>query len=128
MRSLITLIAVLVWGLGAFGCSKEDTGQCCEVLDPAFMDRIPKPDPNDVGPNGEPRNVIRLDPKFDCDNLTCVSYKGSEAYCTKECAFDDGCPEGFRCDEVIESDPGPEASIKKGTKFCVRDAKECLAE
>lgn len=78
---------------------------------------IPQPE---KGPDGEPQNTVRIDPAFDCDDLTCVSYAGSMAYCTKECAFDGGCPEGFVCAPVIQSDPGPGSNITPGTKFCVR--------
>jgi hypothetical protein len=121
----VGLVVVLVWAILAVGCSKEDTGQCCSVLDPAFMDRIPQPE---VGPDGSPRSVVRLDPKFDCENLVCVSYSGSKAFCTKQCEFDESCPEGFRCAPAIESDPGPDSQFGPDSKFCVRDAMECLAD
>jgi hypothetical protein len=78
---------------------------------------IPMPE---QGPDGMPRNTVRIDPAFDCEDLTCVSYNGATAYCTKECAFDGGCPEGFGCVAVIQSDPGPMSNIGPDTKFCVR--------
>jgi hypothetical protein len=105
-------------------CSKEDTGQCCKVLPGREPTLIPQPESGDDGP----RNVIRIDPAFDCENLTCVSYQATPAYCTKECAFDDGCPEGFACEPVIVSDPGPDSNIRPGTKFCVRVQSECLMD
>jgi hypothetical protein len=86
---------------------------------------IPQPE---NGPDGDPRTIIRTDPAFDCDDLVCVSYKGSQAFCTKGCAFDDGCPEGFTCEAVIISDPGSSASIGPDDKFCVRAQTECLKE
>jgi hypothetical protein len=121
---LFAVSVLLVWAAFAPACAKEDTGECCTVLPGRNEMLIPQPE---TGPDG-PRSIVRIDPAFDCDDLTCVSYKGSAAFCTKECAFDDGCPEGFTCEAVIMSDPGGSSNIGPNTKFCVRGPTECLKE
>lgn len=82
---------------------------------------VPKPTKSS---NGEWNDDISLDPAFDCENLTCVSYQGSQAYCTQKCAFDDSCPDEFECVNVIASDPGPNSNLGKDDKFCVRRVEE----
>lgn len=92
-------------------------GTCCQATDPSL---IPQPDPE--MPN---QNIIRLDPAFDCSGLTCVSYQGSAAFCTRECRTERDCPDGFDCRTVLLSDPGPGANIGPEDKFCVRSAHAC---
>lgn len=123
LHGAMLVASLLVWGLAA-GCAKEDTGQCCTVFAGSDPDLIPKPEFN----GADPISVVRVHPDFDCENLTCVSFKGSQAFCTKECAFDDGCPEGFTCQPVIESNPGPMSNLGPDDKFCVRTQTECTQE
>ncbi len=44
------------------------------------------------------------DPRPDCAGERCASPDEvrARAYCTAACASDDGCPEGFRCEEVSQ--------------------------
>ncbi len=69
---------------------------------------------------GEWIDDISLDPAFDCDNLTCVSYQGSMAYCTERCQTDASCRKGYSCVPVIQSDPGPNSNIGPNDRFCVK--------
>jgi hypothetical protein len=89
------------------------------------MDLIPTPM---MTPEGEWIDDISLDPAFDCEFLTCVSYQGAKAYCTQKCEFDSNCPEDFTCVSVIASDPGPGSNIGPDDKFCVRQIEEFACE
>jgi hypothetical protein len=115
------LLALGLLGAAALtGCPRDDVGTCCTLLPGADVALIPVPDP--ANPD---QDVIRLDPSFDCSGLTCVSYQGSKAYCTRECQAVADCPVGFDCRTVLQSDPGPGANIRPTTKFCIRDAHVC---
>jgi hypothetical protein len=109
-------LVVVVWSV-AVGCEKSDVGTCCQVLPGRPMELIPVPMQTD---KGEWIDDISLDPAFDCENLTCVSYQGSNAYCTQKCEFKENCPDEFDCVPVIASDPGPDSNIGPNDKFCVR--------
>ncbi|MFO0728664.1 MAG: hypothetical protein U1E65_33110 [Myxococcota bacterium] len=120
--ALITAAALLALG----GCSSEDTGQCCTALAADAKMFIPVPD----RPAGSmPRDIIREHPKFECDELLCTSYQGSEPVCTRPCNESKPCSSGFECKPIIVSDPGPDATIRPGDTFCVRKtcttAKDC---
>ncbi len=106
--------------LGAVGCQKDDVGTCCKVLPGSDQNLIPRPDPENPA-----LDLIKLDPAFDCSGLTCVSYQGSAAYCTRECTEVADCPEGFDCRSVLQSDPGPGSNLRPSTKFCIRDQHVC---
>lgn len=103
-------------------CKPDDTGDCCTVLSPGQEGRIPTAT---VSSDGTPQNDIALDPAFDCDSLTCVSYQAGKAYCTKPCLEAAECPEGFECIPVLQADPGPDAPIQKGDRFCVKAQHQC---
>lgn len=120
------------------GACKDDVGQCCEVLPGGDESLIPQPEQRD---DGTFIDNIKLNSGFDCESFVCVSYKGSRAFCTQECAFDDACPDGFRCEPVLESAPCdyqnetpdesddcPPGTITPEDKFCVRDNHQCDAE
>jgi hypothetical protein len=122
MRSTLSLVLALL-AFSVWGCSGDDTGICCTASD---MNLIPQPE---VDPQtGEPRNIIRFDLKFNCEDALCVSYQASPAFCTKPCQFDDACAEGFACLPVLQSDPGPAADIRAGDKFCVRKVEMCTKD
>jgi len=74
---------------------------------------------------GRLANAIALDPKLLCSNITCVSYQGSQAYCTERCETDASCPGDFVCQTVIMSDPGPDGAAAAMQKFCVKAAHTC---
>lgn len=77
---------------------------------------------------GEYIDDLSRDPAFDCEFLTCVSYQGSQAYCTRTCETDDSCPSGFVCRRVLESDPGPDSNVDPNAKYCVRPEMEASCE
>lgn len=106
----------------AAACNSDDTGNCCRVLAGRDANLVPKPE---KAPSGEWINAIKLDPAFDCSNLTCVSYQGTNAFCTKACQEADDCPEGFACEPVLQSDPGPGSNIQPGDRFCVKVGHAC---
>jgi hypothetical protein len=136
-RSLLW-VAPLVWALVLVGCKNEDTGECCLPITPDKQDAIPVPDDPDDGP---PRDVIRRDPAFDCDALTCVSFQGGEPSCTRKCGGEGECPEGFVCQSVLQStycdfdqttpetdDDCRPSSILPTDLFCVRQVCATDAE
>lgn len=103
LRAAAVLVTFLVWG-GTTGCEDTDIGRCCSVLDARDEGLIPQAE---VDANGVYISVMATDPAFDCEELTCLSYAGSRAYCTRECIADSNCPEGFVCAQVIMSQAGP---------------------
>ena len=114
---------VAAWlGLGVLSACSSDVGECCAVLDPAFADRVPT---SSTSRTGDPTSDIALDPKFDCASLTCVAWRGTEAFCTEPCFADEDCPEDFVCRSVLEASSGPDAEIQPGDRFCVRDGHLC---
>lgn len=124
-RSLTFVLVVLSVCFGASGCDTSDVGTCCQVLPGRNEMVIPQPMQTT---EGEWIDDITLDPAFDCDFLTCVSYQGSRAYCTEKCESDDSCPKDFVCLPVIQSDPGPNSNIGPGDKFCVRQVEAFACE
>lgn len=99
-RIRFSWVAALAVASTLLGCKSEDTGECCLPITPDKQDTIPEPDDPEDGP---PRDVIRRDPAYDCDALTCVSYQGAEASCTRKCGGEGDCPEGFVCRNVLQS-------------------------
>ncbi|MEE2903415.1 MAG: hypothetical protein VYC39_13855 [Myxococcota bacterium] len=110
--SLVGLVTI------ATSCQQEDTGRCCDVLLSDASTAIPNAE--FPGDGGIPRNLVAQHPAFDCESLTCVSWQGSTAFCSRRCSAGKPCPQGFNCKPVIESDPGAGASIQPGDTFCVR--------
>jgi hypothetical protein len=114
MRALLLAAA-----LSLAACTPTDVGQCCQAADPAL---VPPPA---IDQQGRPANSIAVDPQFLCSDLTCVSYEGSQSYCTQRCEFDSNCPGDFVCANVVVSDPGPDADFDASQKFCVKSAHAC---
>ena len=115
----IALLASLVCTLVLVsGCQQEDTGQCCNALLSDASTAVPNPE--FPGDGGIPRNLVAQHPAFDCESLTCVSWQGSTAFCSRRCSANKPCPQGFNCKPVLESNPGAGASIQPGDTFCVR--------
>lgn len=118
------VVGLLAGGLAA--CQDEDTGTCCTAVTAEGRARVPVPDrpANAVG-----RDIIRANPRFECEELLCTSFQGSEPVCTRPCSDTRPCGEGFECKPIIVSDPGPDATIRPGDTFCVRKtcagAQEC---
>lgn len=112
VRLFLALALSVVW----LGCDDSDVGRCCEVIG-ADESIIPT---STRTPTGDFINDISRDPAFDCNSLTCVAYRGSEAYCTERCDGDDACPDGFVCQPVLQSEPPPGSAIGPDDRFCVR--------
>ena len=115
----VSALMVLTGALAA--CNDDDVGTCCSAIDGVENVEIPQPIVSEDGV----QSAIRRDPNFACDFLTCVAYRGSEAYCTRDCVDDNDCPDGFECLPVLQSDPGPGSQIQIDDKFCVRDNHQC---
>ncbi len=107
------------------GCTETDVGRCCELIDPSLDTRIPTSTLAGGGDDRRFTSAIAQDPGFDCDSLTCVAYQGTRAFCTARCFGAEDCPEGFVCEPVLTSDPGPDAPIQPSDRFCVRSGHEC---
>lgn len=119
-RRLASLFfAAVGLSLGSLACSTEDTGLCCTAISADGKSYIPVPDRPS---GGMPRDIIREHPKFECDELLCTSFRGSEPVCTRPCTDGKPCGDGFECKPIIVSDPGPGATIRPGDTFCVRKA------
>jgi hypothetical protein len=112
----------LAVAIGSSACNNNDTGDCCRVSPGRDGGLPPQPTFTDAG---LPINDIRVDPAFICRTLTCVSFQGTEAYCTEECERTEDCPEGFSCQAVLQSSAGPDAGIRPDQKFCVKAPHEC---
>ena len=103
--------------VGLFACD-DDVGTCCMAFDDETRAKIPVPDES-----GGDR--IRQDPRFDCSGLTCISTAGSPTYCSRPCRGTHNCPDGYVCEPVLQSDPGPGAAIGPEDRFCVSATPEC---
>ena len=119
MTKAVTVAITLSIALAAHGCKDEDTGTCCISLSKDAASAIPVPDTPD---GGIPRDLVAVHPAFDCEQLTCVSWQGSEAFCSRKCDDKRKCPDGFLCRPVLESSPGAGAGIQPDDTFCVRAA------
>jgi hypothetical protein len=76
--------------------SDSDLGVCC--LPRTAGEPIPTPE---MGPDGRPLTVTWQSPSYECQSLTCISYNGSDAYCTRECNVDGDCAsDNYKCIEV----------------------------
>jgi hypothetical protein len=115
---LLVLAPFLVWALIA-ACSSSDNGHCCSAKDPSVL---PMPDKTDAG------SVVTEDLQLNCESAACVSYQGSQPYCTQSCISDDSCPSGFTCAQVLHATPPP--PIDGGPvdmKFCVKQGlTQCI--
>lgn len=115
-RRVVTLLTA-IGSTGLLAC-EDDVGTCCMAFDDATRAKIPVPDAM-----GGDR--IRQDPRFDCSGLTCISTAGSPTYCSRPCREANDCPNGYSCEAVLQSDPGPGAMIGPEDLFCVTTAPEC---
>jgi hypothetical protein len=76
--------------------SDSDLGVCCLPTMPG--EPIPAPQ---IGEDGRPITVTWQSPSYKCQSLTCVSYNGSDAYCTRECTADGDCGGvNYKCIQV----------------------------
>lgn len=120
LSALLSLTGALLAAGNLAGCDEEDTGLCCTAATPAGKLQVPVPD----RPAGQdPRDIIRANPKFECEQLVCTSFAGSDPFCTRPCSDGKPCGEGFECKDVVTSDPGPDSQFRPGDTYCVR--KSC---
>ena len=119
--SKIIFLAIAVFSANV-GCQTEDTGHCCRTLIADASSALPEPELGSDG--GLPRNLVGQHPAYDCESLTCVSWEGSNPFCTRKCTSQRPCPLGFECRPVLESSAGAGASIQPEDTFCVRRSCE----
>jgi hypothetical protein len=100
----------------AVACTPTDVGECCQVAE-GF-------DPSIIPMGKDSATVISRDVQFLCSEFTCVSYKGSTAYCTQACNFDSSCPSGFTCAAAINSNASG-ADVGPEDKYCVKEQHAC---
>lgn len=125
MRARLTCLALsLAVAIPLAGCDDEDTGVCCTAVTDDGRLRVPVPDRT----SSDPRDIIRAHPKFECSQLLCTSYRGSDPFCTRACSDGNACTEGFECATIITADPGPDSQIRPGDTFCVRKACTTIAD
>lgn len=107
----LTLIGGLLFALlGLTGCEDNDLGRCCAYPSNHDGGSLPKPQP-DGG------STVSEDPALNCQDLSCVSYQGSQPYCTRPCTPNSSCPSGFVCQQVLHASVGADASVD--SYFCV---------
>ncbi len=116
-RSYLPVAVMIAAAALLSGCEEDDTGLCCRALSDEGRMAVPTPE---FQMDGSPRDRVARHPAFECSDLACVSWRASEAFCTKKCKDAKGCPDGFACETVLEADPGPGAPITPQDKFCVR--------
>lgn len=117
--------ALCVVACTLIACSESDAGVCCETVSGVDPSIIPMPG---MTPGGDVINDVSRDPAFLCNELTCVSYRGSEAYCTVMCTRNSDCPEGFVCAPVLQSNPGPGSPIQPDDRFCIRPEEQASCD
>jgi hypothetical protein len=117
----LTVPLTMLFGFVAMAgsaCQTDDTGHCCQTVISDASSALPVPE--FPGDGGIPRNLVSQHPAFDCASLTCVSWQGSDPFCTRKCSPTRPCPLGYDCEPVLESSPGAGANIQPDDKFCVR--------
>lgn len=94
-------IALLIGALTP-GCEQEDVGSACPDMD--------VPNQGEATLDGDVRRaegseVVEYNTAFPCDDIVCVATLGRGSYCTRECAGDEYCPQGFECRVVMTYGP-----------------------
>jgi hypothetical protein len=84
--------SVILCSLALFACEPSDLGRACPPPDGTA-------DPTTTGSTDDNEIVfpatVRKDGK--CEYFQCVSTQVRQNYCSKECANDRDCPDGFTC-------------------------------
>jgi hypothetical protein len=120
MRTLAALL--LLSSLFTSGCGQSGIGSPCVV-----------------GGLDQPGNLKVLLGTGECTTNICVSYLGSDGYCTQQCTAPAGCPNGYLCCPVLQtgamnactSDAQCTAhqtcvnSVCKPKQFCVQGSGTC---
>jgi hypothetical protein len=86
---------------GALGINKSDLGACCHELTDAGL--IPTIEPGTTH--------IQDSVNFNCESEICISFNGSQPYCTRECSSAADCADGFTCDVVVPAMGPPDSGI-----------------
>lgn len=106
---LIVFILVAMLSLKIVACSEDDIGKKCAL---PFQ------------PVSCSNNMAFNDIASDCINHWCLSYFGSDGFCSKTCISNADCPSGFKCYKGFTT-LDPEL---KNTFFCVpKQNLECVA-
>ncbi len=108
--------AILILIVLTAACEANDLGTACPM-------EVPEIAENASANSVDFPSVVEVNTRFPCDSLTCVSTRGRDGYCSRECIGDSNCPAAFECLRVTELPPFEERS------YCVwracRVALEC---
>ncbi len=105
--ALITIcIIAIAFSVKIIACSEDDIGKKCTLP---------------FNPVSCSNNMAFNDIASDCIHHWCLSYLGSDGFCSKTCISNADCPSGFRCFTSLD----PEL---KNTSFCVpKQNLDCIA-
>ncbi len=108
LKIAILIISILI-SIKIIACSEDDIGKSCKLP---------------INPASCSNNMAFNDIASDCIHHWCLSYLGSDGFCSKTCISNADCPSGFRCLKGFTS-LDPEL---KNTSFCVpKQNLECIA-
>jgi hypothetical protein len=100
----------------AIGCETHDLGSPCPAMAIPFQ---PAEELDGGVQWAKGPEVVEFDVEFPCEDPVCVITLGHTPYCSRECATDANCPNGFQCRTVMDLGPF------QGMRFCVW--KTCAA-
>ncbi len=106
---IIIFILLVIISIRFVGCSEDDIGNKCTLP---------------FTPVSCSNNMAFNDIASDCIHHWCLSYFGSDGFCSKTCISNADCPSGFRCYKGFTT-LDPEL---KNTSFCVpKQNMDCIA-
>jgi len=106
---LIIFIVLTLFVVRLIACSEDDIGKKCTLP---------------FTPVSCSNNMAFNDIASDCIHHWCLSYLGSDGFCSRTCISNADCPSGYRCYKGFTS-LDPEL---KETSFCVpKQNLECIA-
>jgi len=107
--AMMILIILIIIVFRVVACSEDDIGKKCT---------LPK------APVSCSNNMAYNDIANDCIHHWCLSYLGSDGFCSRTCISNSDCPSGFKCSKGFAS-LDPEL---RETSFCVpKQNLECIA-
>lgn len=109
ISTLVVFSLFVILALRFTGCAEDDMGKKCTLP---------------FHPTSCSNNIAFNDIASDCINHWCLSYFGSDGFCSKTCLSNADCSSGFRCYKGFTT-LDPEL---KNTSFCVpKQNMECIA-
>ena len=104
---MLSILVLLVFNVSA--CSEDDIGKKCTLP---------------MAPVSCSNNMAFNDIANDCIHHWCLSYLGSDGFCSRTCISNSDCPSGFKCSKGFAS-LDPEL---RETSFCVpKQNLDCIA-